>query len=116
MTMAHEEHLQRVLAVVRKIDKDAASANRAALLAVQNGGEIPLDLLGKKRYELVSRLLGDGDARRVSVPKLSKEARESREPPRPEGLLGALQDRVYPTSGRLIESRAVIRPNSKNLS
>jgi len=113
MTPSNEEHLQRLLAVVRKIDRGSASANRTALLAVREDGTIPLDLLAAEQYERVVALIGPGKARRVNVPKLSAEAMAARAPRPPEELVGALQDRVHATSGRLLAAKAVRVPRRK---
>jgi DNA-binding transcriptional regulator YiaG len=113
MAPINEEHLQRVLAVVRKIDRGAASANRSALLGVGEDGSIPFDLLVARQYERVLSLLGPGDARRVSSPKLSEEARAARAPRPPAELVGALQDRIHPTSGRLLAAKPIAIPRRK---
>jgi DNA-binding transcriptional regulator YiaG len=107
MAPSNEEHLQRVLAVVRKSDRGSASANRAALLAGREDGLLPFDLLVAKEYERVSSLLGEGGAQRASLPKLSKEARAARAPRPPEELVGALQDRVHRDTGAFRAARSV---------
>lgn len=107
MASSNEEHLQRVLAVVRKIDRGAVSENRSALLGAREDGSIPFDLLVAGDYERVVALLGPGQARRVSPPMLSEEARAARAPRPPEELVGALQDRVHPTSGRLLAAKPI---------
>jgi transcriptional regulator with XRE-family HTH domain len=99
MTPSNEEHLQRTLAVVRKIDRGSARANRTELLAVRDDGIIPFDLLVDGQYERVVSLLGEGEARRVSAPKLSKDAMAARAPRPPEQRVGALQDRVHRETG-----------------
>lgn len=113
MAPGNEEHLQRLLAVIRKIDRGSASANRTALLGSREDGSLPFDLLAAGDYERVLSLLGLGDARRVSPPRLSDEARAARAPRPPEELVGALQDRIHPTSGRLLAAKAVRIPRRK---
>lgn len=113
MAPSNEEHLQRLLAVVRKIDRGSASANRAALLGVRQDGSLPFDLLAAGDYDRVLSLLGPGEARRVAPPRLSDEARAARAPLPPEELVGALQDRIHPTSGRLLAAKAVRIPRRK---
>jgi len=108
MAPSNEEHLQRLLSVVRKIDRGSASANRAALLGVREDGSLPVDLLAAGDYARVVSLLGPGETRRAVVPKLSKEARAALAPRPPEELVGALQDRIHPTSGRLRAAKAII--------
>ena len=43
----------------------------------------------------------------VASPKLSEEARAARAPRPPEELVGALQDRIHPTSGRLLAAKPI---------
>ena len=107
MAPSNEEHLQRLLSVVRKIDRGSASANRAALLGVRQDGSIPFDLLAAGDYERVLALLGQGERRRAALPKLSAEVRAARAPRPPEELVGALQDRIHPTSGRLRAAKVI---------
>lgn len=113
MNQSNEEHLRRLLAVIRKIDRGSASANRAALLAVHEDGSIPFDLLVAEQYERVAALLGPGEARRVQTPKVSPEAMSPRAPPPPEELVDALQDRIHPASGRLLTANPVRVPWKK---
>ncbi len=107
MAPSHEEHLQRVLSVLRKIDRGAASANRAALLRVHRDGTIPIDLLAHRDYERALLLLGPGEGRPVLSPRLSREARAARAPRPPEELVGALEDRVHRESGALRLAKSV---------
>lgn len=99
MAPGNERHLQRLLAVVRKIDRGSASANRSMLLAERDDGGSALDLLVEGEYEHVLSLLGLGDARRPSPPRLSDEVREARSSRPPEELVGALQDPIHRNSG-----------------
>jgi DNA-binding transcriptional regulator YiaG len=99
MTPANEEHLQRLLAVVRKIDRGSASANREALLAVHDDDGLPFDWLIAGEYDRVVSLLGPGAAKRIALPKLSEEAAAARTPRPPDQLVGALQDRVHRETG-----------------
>jgi transcriptional regulator with XRE-family HTH domain len=110
MASDNEEHLQRLLAVIRKIDRGSASENRTALLSVREDGSIPFDLLAAGDYERVRSLLGPGEARRVRPPRISDEARKGRAQRPPDELVGALQHRIHPTSGRLLASKAVRIP------
>lgn len=114
MEPSKEEHLQRVLAVLRTIDRGTASANRSALLGECADGSWPIDLLAARDYQRVRTLLGQGAGRRqVSLPKLSAEARAARAPRPPAELVGALQDRVHPTSGRLLAAKPITTTRRK---
>lgn len=58
--------------------------------------------------------LEPSDARRPP-PKITLEARVARAPRPPDELIGALQDRIHPTSGRLLAARPIAaqRPRAK---
>jgi DNA-binding transcriptional regulator YiaG len=107
MTPSNEEHLQRLLAVVRKVDRGSASANRTMLLRGREDGSIPVDLLAAGDYDRVFSLLGPGEVRRATPPKLSDEARAARAPRPPDELVRALQDRVHRDGGRARAARSV---------
>jgi DNA-binding transcriptional regulator YiaG len=109
MAPSNEEHLQRLLAVVRTIDRGTATANRALLLAAREDGTFPFDMLAIGAYDRVLALLATGEGRRVTPSGLSEAERAARTPPRPEDLMGALQDRIHPSSGRLRAARSVNR-------
>jgi hypothetical protein len=97
----NEEHLRRLLGTVQYINRGSSDINRSALLQPQQGSIIPLDLLIAGKYEEVKRLLGAGKA--VEKPKLkplSPEAMASRIPPRPEDLVGTLNDTIHKEVGR----------------
>lgn len=113
MTPSNEEHLQRLLVAIRKMDRGSATANRTALLTGGASGAIPFDLLAAEQYEQAVALVGSGDSRRVTAPTPTAEAREARAPRPPEELVGALQDRVHAASGRLLAAKAVRIPRRK---
>lgn len=108
MTPANEEHLQRLLAVLRKIDRGSAAANRAALFAVRDGAVIPFDLLAAGHYDGVIAILGQGQGvARVASPPVSKDATLARAPRSPEELVGALHDRVHRETGAARAAKSV---------
>lgn len=108
MTPSHEERLQRVLAVVRKIDRGSASENRTLLLGAREDGDIPLDLLAARSFDRVVSLLGAGTGRKAVPPsRLSPEAKAARAPRPPEELVGALQDRIHHASGPVRAAKSV---------
>jgi len=113
MSPTHEEHLQRVLAVMRRIDRGSAAANRSALLCASENETIPFDLLAARNYERVVTILGESGAQRVQQPRLASHAVAARSPQPPEELVGALQDRIHPASGRLLASKAISVPRRK---
>jgi DNA-binding transcriptional regulator YiaG len=110
MAAGNEEHLQRLLDVIRKIDRGSANANRKALLTARGDVGLPFDLLVDRNYDQVARMLGPTTAERGSAPKITNEARAARAPRPPAELVGALQDRVHPTSGRLLKSKPLRLP------
>lgn len=113
MSPANEEHLQRLLGALRKIDRGSGRANRTELLCAREDGTLPLDLLAAGDYERVVSLLGPGGPRRVSPSRPSEDVRASRAPRPPEELAGALEDRIHPTSGRLRAAKAIPVPRRK---
>ena len=107
MTPSNEENLQRLLALVRKIDRGSASANRAILLGVREDGSLPIDLMAAGDYDRAFTLLGPGDARRMLPPTLAPEVRPARAPLPPEELVGALQDRIHRDDGTVRAAKSV---------
>lgn len=106
MTPTNEEHLQRLLGAIHKIDRGSAAANRAALLAVRGDGVIPFDLLAQGHYDTTVALLGQGVAR-TSFPTRSPDAKLARAPQRPEELVSALHDRVHREIGTSRPAKSV---------
>jgi len=95
----NEEHLWRLLDVLRKVDRGAADVNRAILLTDRDG-TIPIKLLEERRYDEFLQRVGEGPGRRsVARKPLSREAREARKPQPPEDLVDARQDRVHKDVG-----------------
>lgn len=107
MSQSNEEHLQRILGVMRIIDRGSASENRALLLGAREDGSLPFDLLASADYDRVLSLLGPGNGRRVAPPKLSDEARAERAQQSPEELVGALHDRIHRDSGKVRAAKSV---------
>jgi DNA-binding transcriptional regulator YiaG len=107
MAPSNEEHLQRLLSVIRKMDRGSSDANRAAIVATSEDGTIPFDLLVAEQYERASAMLGTSGVPRATTPRLSSEALASRSPRPPEEIVDALQDRVHPASGRLLGAKQV---------
>jgi hypothetical protein len=103
----NEDRLNRILSVVRRIDRGSATDNRTAIMSAQKDGTIPLDLLKSDRFDEVVDRLGEGGQRpRVVLTPLSAQARESRLPPNPETLTGALQDSVHRKEGKSRPARS----------
>ena len=101
--MANEnyDHLCRLMDTMTKIDRGNAAANRQALHDTTNKSQTAFDLLKQKDYAAALHLLGEGIGRpSVTLAPLSAIAVEARKPPRPEDLVGALQDSVHKGVGR----------------
>jgi len=97
MARSNEEHLQRVLAVVRSIDRGTTTATRSALLETNGDRNNAVDLLAAHDYQ-----------RATSVTSLlSTAVRMSRSPSPPEVLVGALHDRVHEDLGPSRAARSV---------
>lgn len=103
----NEAHLLQALDVIRFADRGDAHSNRSALLTVHDRVSA-LDLLAQKRFDDARARLGAGPGRRRMVlGELSPEGKAARAPLPPEVLIDALQDRVHPSSGRLLASKPV---------
>lgn len=107
MTATHEEHLQRVLAVIRRLDRGSSSATRTLLLSTRRGGVTLLDLLARRGYDEVAALAEQAAVSPVAGGRLSPEARSARTPRPPEELVGALHDSPHREVGR---ARGIKRP------
>lgn len=113
MAPTNEEHLQRLLAAMRKVDRGSAAANRSALLSAREDESIPFDLLAVGDYEQVVKMLGEGEGRRARPSRRADEAAAARLPRPPEELVSALQDRIQPASGRLLAAKPLRIPRGK---
>lgn len=112
MAPANEEHLQRLRAVIGKIDRGSARENRAALLAPGEDGSLPFDLLAAGHYERAFAQLGLGQ-RRAQAPRVSSAELAARAPRPPDERVDALQDPIHPVSGRLLAMKIVRVPRRK---
>lgn len=107
MSARNTEHLQRVVAVLQRVDRGSASANRATLLEPTQG-VLPFDLLTRHDYEGALRLLGASPTHaRPPRPRPSAEALAARAPRRPAELVDALEDTVHHESGRVRKAKSV---------
>ncbi len=101
MSNENFDHLCRLMAIMQKIDRGSAAANRQVLHDKTKVGPTAFDLLKRKDYEAALRLVGEGVGRPSStLAPLSAAAIEARKPARPEDLVGALQDSIHKDSGR----------------
>ncbi|MDJ0672171.1 MAG: helix-turn-helix transcriptional regulator [Microcystis sp. M53598_WE2] len=97
----NEEKLNRLLGVIRYIDRGSASLNRKLLLNPNADGELPLDQLISGEYDKVKENLGRGNPpKRPKLTPLSEEESELRRPLPPEILIDALQDSIHSDVGR----------------
>jgi transcriptional regulator with XRE-family HTH domain len=97
----NEEKLNRLLGVIRYIDRGSASLNRKLLLNPNADGELPLDQLISGEYDKVRENLGRGNPpKRPQLTPLSEEESELRRPLPPEILIDALQDSIHHDVGR----------------
>lgn len=97
----NEEKLNRLLGVIRYIDRGSASLNRKLLLNPNADGELPLDQLISGEYDKVRENLGRGNPpKRPKLTPLSEEESELRRPLLPEILIDALQDSIHHDIGR----------------
>lgn len=94
LTRINEEHLHRLLATIRRLDRGSAQANRALLVSALEDGSIPLDLLSEGKYDQVLSLLWPGQVRHKPAP-LSVAARLARTPPPPEFFIATDHEPVH---------------------
>ncbi len=97
MARSNEEHLQRVLAVVRTLDRGSTAATHTALLEILENQNNLVDLLAERDYERATSVTS----------RLSAAVRASRTPSPPETLVGALHDRVHQDVGPSRPARSV---------
>lgn len=110
MAPGNEEHLQRLLSVVRQMDRGTATANRGLLLVADENGNLPIDLLAVGAYDQALSLMAPGGVvRRSPASRPDGTARSALTPRRPQELVAALQDRVHPSSGHLRGAKPVGR-------
>src|SRR5680860_831552 len=101
MNHRNEEHLRRLLAFTRQIDRGTASANRNILLDPSPEGVVPFDLLAEKRYTEALASVGPSTRRPRRRPRpLSREAEKERRPEPPETRISAPEDAVHIDQGR----------------
>ncbi|BAU65678.1 hypothetical protein STA3757_30670 [Stanieria sp. NIES-3757] len=104
----NEEKLNRLLGVIRSIDKGSASLNRDLLLKPNSDGTLPFDLLIAGKYPEVKDLLGSGNApQRPKLNPLSEDVIKSRTPINPENLVDALQEPIHREVGRSRPAKSV---------
>ena len=95
-----EQHLLRVLDVVRVADRGDARSNRMALLATADG-ETPFELLASQKFEEARAILGPAPGRRrPKLTALDDATKAERRPPPLEELIDALNDSVHRDLGR----------------
>lgn len=99
MTPANEEHLQRLLGVMRSVDRGSPDATRSALFEVGADGVAPFNLLVGRQYQLAQLLLGTPTAIGVIPRRQLPGVLAARSPLPPDQLVGALQDRVHTERG-----------------
>lgn len=105
MSDGNAEHLARVVALLRQLDRGDPARTREWLLAPSAGGELPLDLLTQKRYAEVAAPTHVSPAYK-RPPALSTEASAHRLPTKPSQLLQGTAPSKSAT-GRLLASSPI---------
>ena len=96
----NQDHLWKVLDILRQIDRGFADRNRSLLLQVKDGTSI-FDLLKNGEYDRAFRMAGPGPGRpKLPRGELSPEEKALRKPLPPDVLAGALQDTVHLPYGK----------------
>ena len=94
-----EQHLLRLLDVIRHADRGDARSNRTALFEVTDVGT-PFDLLASEKFEVARTILGSGSGRRrPELTELDDATKAERRPSPPEELVDALNDSVHQDLG-----------------
>lgn len=113
VTAQNEQRLQRLLGLLRLIDRCESRVNRSLLLEAGEDGILPIDLLREGKFdEVLARIRPGRSIRKSSNSLLSPEAQQTRRPPAPVDLLEALQDRPVET-GRAISGKSFRLPRKK---
>lgn len=108
MTPANEEHLQRLIVVLRKVDRGSSAANRTALITADRNGVVPFDLLADERYDFALAMLGQAQhPAPTGPPSLAEKVKLERAPRSPEELIDALHDRVHRETGTARPAKSV---------
>jgi DNA-binding transcriptional regulator YiaG len=106
MAPSHEEHLQRLLAVVHELHRGSPQANRALLLDARPGEPMVFDLLSAADYSRALDLGRAAGERARGPAPLSGEARVARAPPPPEERVDTLPGRAATEPGRARAARS----------
>lgn len=94
MAMMNEEHLHRILSLVRRVDQGSPNVNRAVLLQGDESGVTPFDLLRAGHYDRAASMVGVPTNQRTAVRRQTlAEVLRARQPLPPADLVSALQDR-----------------------
>lgn len=104
MTDANAEHLARIVALVRELERGDPARVREYLLAPRAGGELALDLLAAKRYDELASPPTPPQVR-MRPPAISADAAARRRPPPPAQLLGGTSS--PPGDGRLLKGKPI---------
>lgn len=113
MLPANEEHIQRVLGVVRQMDRGSAGQNKKMLFEAASHGILAYDLLARGQYDDAAISLGRGYASRVSVPQLSPETISARRPMPPNQWLAEPDVLVHTSLGARRSAKTVRRQVAK---
>jgi transcriptional regulator with XRE-family HTH domain len=107
LSASNETRLLRILDIVRRGHRASASETRLALLETTDGVSIFELLTQGKSEEAGLRLCVSSAPRSPSLVALSAEARRTRQPLAPAGLVDAKQDRVHRDVGIARAARTV---------
>jgi transcriptional regulator with XRE-family HTH domain len=108
MASSREEHLHRLLAALRSIDRGSPDANRAQIFAPLGDNEIPFDLLATAQYNRVMDLLRRaGEQQRRPLPAVASLAKAETVRRPPHEMVDALQDRAHQESETVRGARSV---------
>lgn len=107
MSVDRQEHVARVLEVVRLLDTGSPEGTRSLLLSSAAGGELLVDALAEGRFESVLSMRSPEQIRERAHPRgLGPAARQARRPRPPAEFVDAVQDSAHTKSAEVRRARS----------
>jgi pimeloyl-ACP methyl ester carboxylesterase len=103
VSRANEERLQRVVALIRRVDRGSADANRAALLGARSDGTVPFDLLVAGELERAEAAL----SMRTSPVSVPEQTLRDRRPMSPVDRMSLSDEKIHTDAGVVRTARSV---------
>jgi DNA-binding transcriptional regulator YiaG len=105
ISATNEQHLLRLLALVKHIDRGTAKRNRELLLSPAPDNRLLLDLLSNGQFDDIAAIAGRGIGRSAGAwPSPSSSVLKERRPPHPVDLIGSVEDAEPMSNGPYVPS------------